>query len=264
MIKAFFADIDGTLLNSEHQMTPATRDILRSCQNRMHMALVSARSPSGIYPILLKNNLSMAIVSYNGGWIQDENKNVLYEEGMPAESALELIAYLEEKIPAVTWCLYSGDNWIVKTRSDPRVRREEELVEAFAKEGTPEYIHSLEKTHKILCICPEGQASPVAEELSGQFPSMTIVPSSNMLVEVMVKGINKANAVRFLCDYWGVPLREAVAFGDNYNDLEMLMTVGNGVVMGNAPEEMKQSGLYVTSGNDDDGIEVFLKKYIER
>ena len=260
MFKALFSDIDGTILNSKHQMTPATRNILQDAQEYMHMALVSARSPSGIYPILEKNQLSMAVISYNGAWIQDEKRNMLYEHGMPSDQAAEIIHFLEQQIPTAAWCLYSEDTWIVKNRCDHRIQREEKIVEAVAIEGSLHTILSFKNVHKILCICPEHQAPVVTEILSSRFPQLTIVPSSEILVEIMAGGTNKANAVRFLCNHWSVPLEATVAFGDNYNDLDMLKTVGCGVLMGNAPEKLKQQGLFVTSDYDHDGIERFLRK----
>lgn len=262
MFKAFFSDIDGTILNSNHQMTAATRAILQNVQKNTHMALVSARSPSGIYPILNKNRLSMSLVSYNGAWIQDEKGNLLFEHGMSPKTAFEIIDYLERYVPAAAWCLYSGDTWIVKTRSDHRVKREEEIVETAAVEGSLKTLLSLEKVHKILCICPEYQAPVIAERLSRQFQDLTIVPSSGREVEIMAEGISKAKAVCFLCNYWSVSPKQTVAFGDNYNDLGMLRTVGCGVLMENAPEELKQYGLHVTSDNNHDGIERFLRQYM--
>ena len=57
-----------------------------------------------------------------------------------------------------------------------------------------------------------------------------------------------------------LPAADALAFGDNYNDLEMLACVGMGVAMGNAPAAVKAASAAVTAGNDGEGIAAFLKK----
>lgn len=53
---------------------------------------------------------------------------------------------------------------------------------------------------------------------------------------------------------------QAIAFGDNYNDLDMLKLVGRGVVMQNAPEEIKKQMKYITKSNNEDGIYEYLQK----
>ena len=70
----------------------------------------------------------------------------------------------------------------------------------------------------------------------------------------MAGGINKAKAVKYLCDLRKIPLTSTIAFGDNYNDLEMLEAVGCGVLMGNAPSELQKHFSFVTKSNDQDGI----------
>ena len=78
-IKAVFTDVDGTLLNSAHRVTPRTGEwIHRILQRGIHFVIVSARSPSGIYPIMRRNDLHCALISYSGAMIMDEDRNVLY------------------------------------------------------------------------------------------------------------------------------------------------------------------------------------------
>ena len=75
----------------------------------------------------------------------------------------------------------------------------------------------------------------------------------------MAGGIHKARAVEWLCRFWGISPRETLAFGDNYNDLEMLQLC-RGAAMGNAPEEIRQKAEYVTADHDHDGIYRLLKE----
>ena len=70
----------------------------------------------------------------------------------------------------------------------------------------------------------------------------------------MQSGVTKSSAVKALCELWDIPLEDTVAFGDHYNDVEMLETAGMSFLMGNAPEELKQRFCNVTDSNDKDGI----------
>lgn len=53
---------------------------------------------------------------------------------------------------------------------------------------------------------------------------------------------------------------QVIAFGDNFNDLDMLQYAGLSVAMGNAPEEIKAAAKRVTLSNNDDGIAVVLNE----
>ena len=76
----------------------------------------------------------------------------------------------------------------------------------------------------------------------------------------MHKSATKGSAVRFLEDYFGVKDDEVIAFGDNFNDLDMLEHVGLGVAMGNAPDEIKQAANVVTATNNEDGLALILEE----
>ena len=76
----------------------------------------------------------------------------------------------------------------------------------------------------------------------------------------MQNGVTKSSAVKTLCKLWNVSLEDTVAFGDHYNDVEMLETVAMPFLMGNAPEELKSRFSNITESNDNEGIYHGLSK----
>ncbi|WP_029072883.1 Cof-type HAD-IIB family hydrolase [Kandleria vitulina] len=252
-----FSDIDGTLLNNEHKMTPRTKEAFHMLeQKHIPYAFVSARSPSGIYPILKENNLTCDIVSYSGGMIIDKNGNVLFSEGFPKHIAKEIISFLNPY--DVTWNIYSEDQWIVANKKDPRVINEENIVKAQSKEGTIEDVES--HVNKILCMCKPDETETIQKLLIDAFPNLNITRSSSILIEINANGISKAKAVELLCKKHHINIKDAFAFGDNFNDLDMLQCVGHPYLMENAPSSLKEMISEHTLSNNDDGIFVALKK----
>ena len=81
------------------------------------------------------------------------------------------------------------------------------------------------------------------------------------LFETIPKHISKGTGIRFLMDYLGEGLEETYAFGDSFNDLEMLQTVKHGVVMGNAKESFKKLIPLKTEGMNEGGIYNALKRF---
>ena len=100
------------------------------------------------------------------------------------------------------------------------------------------------------------------QALKEDYPDLSIAKSLPHLIEVMATGIDKGQAVKALADYYYVPISETMAFGDNYNDLEMLETVGQGILMGNAPQALQERIGKVTLDHNHDGIAQVLEKEI--
>ena len=94
-LEIVFSDVDGTLLNSEHKMLDGTKYAIQKLQEKdIPFVIISARSPSGIYPILEENGFSCPIICYSGALILDENKNTLYSTGFSRKVAEEVISFI--------------------------------------------------------------------------------------------------------------------------------------------------------------------------
>lgn len=253
--KIVFSDVDGTLLDSKHQMLESTLSSIRTLQQRdIPFVIISARSPSGIYPIQNQYQFQSPIISYSGALILDENRNVLYSKGFSKETAKQVITFIEDQKLDCSWNIYSMDTWIVKNKQDPRIIREENIVHASAVEGTADMLSEDADVGKILCMCNPDCILDIEQKLKKAFPTLSIVKSSDILLEIMQNEVTKSSAVKILCDLWDIPAEKAIAFGDNYNDAEMLETVGTPFLMGNAPEELKTRFSNITDPNDQDGI----------
>lgn len=65
-----------------------------------------------------------------------------------------------------------------------------------------------------------------------------------------------------ICDKCGIKLSNVIAFGDDYADIDMLKLSGIGIAMGNAIKEVKEAADIIIGSNDEDGIAVYLEKYL--
>ena len=260
-LTAVFSDIDGTMLDSRHRVSRRTREAVAALRGKgIPFVPVSARSPSGIFPILEDCGLRCPVIAYSGALILDEKGEVLFHRGMPVEEAARILAFLEGSGFDLSWCAYSPCDWIVRDRRDPRIALEEQIVRAQSREAPLSGIRG-GIVSKFLCICEPAQIAALEERLKAAFPGCSIVKSSGKLLEIMAGGVNKADAVRRFCALRGLDIREAAAFGDSYNDMEMLRAVGCGMLMGNAPAELEGafSGPVVKSCGED-GIYFALKE----
>lgn len=254
MKHAVFSDIDGTLLNSELRITPRTQYAIRALGQRdIPFVIASARSPSGIYPLLNEYGLHCPLIAYSGAVVCDADRNILLQQGFPRQEGVRLLHYIETHFPTVAWNVFSFDKWVTPDRSDPRIIQEEHIVRTAAEEGTADGI-TADTFHKILCICRPGEAAVLEGQLREKFPAFAMMRSGEAMLEIMAGGVGKGAAARALCTLWRLDPEEAAAFGDNYNDWDMLKAVGHGFLMANAPEALRQQFPRHTADHDSDGI----------
>jgi len=74
------------------------------------------------------------------------------------------------------------------------------------------------------------------------------------ILDVLNRGCSKGHALRRWAKEHGIAREQVMAIGDNFNDLEMLEFAGLAYVMGNASQELKQSGWRVTGSNSESGV----------
>lgn len=256
-----FCDVDGTLLSSRHEVLPGTVLAAGALKARgIPLVIVSARSPRGIRPIQREYGLEGPVAAYSGALVFDTDGSVISSVTFPLREALAVVRFLEAHPLKSVWNLFSGESWYVSAPSDPHVRAEEDIVKTFAERYAPGVLPEGAGVHKILVMCGKQDTAVIERDIRSAFPLLNVCRSSDVLIEIMAGGAGKDTAVRALCGRYGIPPDEAAAFGDQFNDADMLRAVGMPVVMGNAPEAMKAEFPFVTEDNDSEGIYSALKK----
>lgn len=111
--------------------------------------------------------------------------------------------------------------------------------------------HDRHTAHELLDLLP-----PLLDD------ALAVTHMGADCVEIGPAGIDKATALSWLCAHLQVDARDVVAFGDEYNDHEMLRWAGLGIAMGNANQLTRDLADEVTSANTDDGVAVALERLV--
>lgn len=261
--KIVFSDIDGTVLNSKHELLASTIEAVQKLAlKNIPFVLVSARMPKAMKLILDEMNVKMPMISYGGALVIDEQNQILHDDKINKLDTKSIVDEIELLWPDdVVINYYSDDNWFVKDEENKAVKREENITNVKASQADfKELINKDILPNKILCMTKANISSKIEAVLQEKFPQLNIVRSSDILIEIMNKDVSKANGIEVLLHHLNMIPAQAIAFGDNYNDLDMLKFVGRGVVMKNAPEEIKKQMKYITKSNNKDGIYEYLQK----
>ncbi|MBF0786334.1 MULTISPECIES: Cof-type HAD-IIB family hydrolase [unclassified Streptococcus] len=268
MIKLLALDMDGTLLNSQKQLTePQIKAIHKAVQSGVKLVLCTGRMLTGVKPYFNQLGLDAEneyVIVNNGcsthqtsdwkliDWAELSPEQIEYLATFLPESSMQLTLFDEEhyyvledepnqyshadaKLVYVEPTILSMENATNQTRH---------LFQAMFV-GTQEATDAFETKH--------------ASTLSENFD---VVRSQAVLLEILPAGTNKASALKKLADHLQILPEEIMAIGDANNDIEMLTFAGLSIAMGNANDLVKSLADDITDTNDQDGVAKAIYKHI--
>lgn len=268
-IKLILSDIDGTILDNNHQVDAHLRDTITELKKEsIPFVLASARSPHGMFPIAQELNLGAnPIACYNGALIVEGNKEhyqTLIEHGLSKADVKKIVALIKKQFPHISINFYSGGDWIVEeidqwvqieadiTKESPDIRNFDTLL---TDDSIP--------IHKLLLIANAQAIQEFFTYLKRvNFEDASFYLSKDNYLEVTSQSVSKENALLEIAKYYDISLSQTMAIGDNYNDIPMLKLAGLGVAMANAPQAVKNEADIETVSNNDNGVSKVIEDYV--
>lgn len=259
-------DIDGTLTNSQKEITPKTLEALLKIQEMGHtIILASGRPTHGVKKVsdlLQLEKFGGYVLCFNGARIMNvKTKEVVYQQRFPQECIAPLYEYaVQHDMGLVT---YEDNKVITGTRMDEYMEFEARLnlMELVEVDDFVNYIDF--DINKCLFTVKEDVAPQYEKELAEKYKDvLSVYRSESFFVEAMPLGVDKAASLDRLFEIIGVDKEDTVACGDGFNDMSMIEYAGVGVAMANAKDEVKAVADVVTEKtNDEDGLLEVVEKY---
>lgn len=256
--RAIALDLDGTLTNHDKVVTPRTRQALLKAQELGTVIILASGRPTyGIVPVAECLELEKRggyILSYNGGNIVNaKTGEKLFSQFLPDAVIPILYKYAKEKNHALLG--YAG-NEIITEMPDDQYVKEESRINKMNIRKVDNLLDALEPHPTKLLMTGDPTDMIKAEEelveILGE--KMDIFRSAPFFLELVPKGIDKAQSLLRLLAKINLTPADLMAFGDGYNDLSMLKLAGVGVAMANAAPEVRADADYVTLSNEEDGV----------
>ena len=271
MYRIFFTDIDGTLLNKERQITPEIKKEIRRLKTELKIPviLISSRMPKAMKHLHDELELNDPVIPYNGALILNspeikDESDIMVTATIDPETVKEIIKFKNNDDYHVS--LYYNDDWYVEgmdywadrevtsTKVFPSVISHEKVIEDWESSNAG--------AHKVMCMGKEDRIDKLSDWLNSEYPeTLNLYRSKPSFLEITSRKVSKATAAEFLLNRLGISLSEAVAAGDNYNDIDMLTKAGLGIAMGNAPDQVKDAADFTTLSNRENGLAAALKKF---
>jgi Cof subfamily protein (haloacid dehalogenase superfamily) len=248
-------DIDGTIINSDHQLTRKVRLALHQVARAgVHVVLVSARFPPSVLDFAGQIGLNEPVVTLNGAFVLDSRQQPLYRAVMAPVDVLTILALC--RLYNLAANLFVDFEWYVE-RIDGWIERETAIL-GFTPKILPALAALADQTEKILIMGDPAQVRELYADLNRQTRHISATFSKPSYCEITASGITKVTGLNQICQALNVPASAVVAIGDNFNDIDMLQFAGLGVAMGNAPTQVQAIADQVIGSNDEDGVADFV------
>lgn len=259
-------DIDGTLLNSQREITKEVYETIKKAKSHhVHIALCSGRAGFGLKPIInkLPKDSVEYIIAHNGAIIEEVKTGKVISEKYLKKEDLILFEQLSHEFR--THLSFYDKDHLYTTAQEINGSMAENMITQCCK------IHILnsaeEMENNILEIQfledEDKEIIRSMDELPKElYDNYYIVHSVERTLEITKKGVNKWNGILKLAQYLGVEEENIIAIGDEKNDREMIENAGIGIAMGNAIEMIKEISDFVTKTNDEHGVAYALKNVV--
>ncbi len=255
-------DMDGTLLNSQHQLSPGNEAALcRALENGVKIVFATGKTRTSAVPIIEKLKLDTPGVYRQGLVITHGDGSILYERTLAAVLAHKVAAFAQ----AVNCSMvaYSGPDIVTSVRdqyTDVFINYHEPAPIAY---GSWTAVFTARRVNKFIIVSTKeriDQIRPQLEQTIGQ--EATIVQALDYMVEILPPGASKGDGLRRVLAHLQIDPAQVMALGDGENDVEMLQLAGLGVAMGNGMPAAKKAADVVTATNDEDGVAQALARFL--
>ncbi len=245
-IKIIFFDIDGTLVDpATGQISAKTRETLhRLHQKGILLCIATGRAPASL-PDLGGLHFDL-MITFNGSLCYSKTETI-FSNPLSPDAVQQVIANATALGRPVSAALRDRlvANGIEKDLADYYTMAGVELTVADDFDEACQ-----EDVYQIMLGCRESDFPAIVQGANG----VQLAVSWDRAVDVISTTGGKGNAVKKVLEHFRLDTAESLAFGDSFNDLEMLQTVGTGVAMGNAAQQLKDIADAVCGPVSEEGI----------
>lgn len=253
MKKMIITDLDNTLLRSDKTISEYTIDVLKRCQSKgVKVAFATARSEQASSR-LFKQFVPDIFIGY-GGALVSVGDTVIHRFDMPADTSSQII---KECLNTAEVLSVSAINESVAFSSDRKY---------IVQNDSSYYKYtdfSSNLNYRYLKISLRATDQAAVEKIACHYPMCDMLRyTGEDLYRFANRDAVKWNAVKTVAEYFDINTESFVAFGDDYNDLEMLKKCGIGVVVKNAIDNVRFAAKYTCETNDNDGVAKWIEEHV--
>ncbi len=263
-IKACFFDLDGTLVRSDHSISPSVIEAVQRLERQgIAPVIATGRSYEALLPIKDKLGIKSPVIAYNGAMIVDgKDGSIMTHHTLPEEESRKIIKIARE-LDYFLLAYRDGELIYEKKRTES-----EEYCNRINIKGKLINFDDLSILNltKFIIINDHEKLNPVQDRILENYgEKLNAFFSDSRFLEIVPAGIDKGKAVEEVMRLLGGTVDQTMAFGDGFNDLPMLESVRWGIVMENGLPELKK--LFpperTAPSCEEDGVVTYLADFFK-
>jgi Cof subfamily protein (haloacid dehalogenase superfamily) len=274
-IRLIAIDLDGTLLDSDVQISQANLQALRRAHEAgIEIVLGTGRRHRFAMPIAESLGFDLWMISSNGAVTRSTRGELFHQDLLPKETAINLCRHMEQYRNNTVLTFDREGMGAIVCEDRQRLYG---VIQRWMEKNAPyiEYVSPIvealteDPIQAMFCGPVELMQAAQKDLLSSDFVAdftmlRTQYDLRNLcIVDILNAGCSKGHALERWANYRGIDRSEVMAIGDNYNDIEMLTFSGHPVIMGNASDDLKQNGWTVTGHNDESGVAAAIERVLD-
>lgn len=263
-IKMIVFDLDGTLLDFEHQLQPQTIEAVKMIRNKGIRTLVATgRMYCSAKPHTDRLGIVDPIITYNGALVVDPDSDErLFHNPIPFSTAKKITRMIVKN--GYHLQLYIDDKLYVDHENKYTERYKKiSGIDSHAVGKLDKFLDT-EPTKMLIIEEDDAKQVEINNFLNENFKDEIELSSSNSsFIEITKKGMSKAVPLEKLADNFNIKQEEVMAFGDGLNDLKMIEWAGLGIAMQNAHSELLEHCNNTAPDHDNLGIARYLKQHFD-
>ncbi|MCL2445602.1 MAG: HAD family hydrolase [Oscillospiraceae bacterium] len=255
-IQIIVTDLDRTLLRSDKSISPYTAQVLNRCRAAGIKLVFATARPENACKRSVNTICPDAIVS-NGGALARVGDEVVYRAAMDIETTNALLQQCQLQ-PSTGYITVETDKGFFVNKP---VDKNDPGWADFRPAHHMDFKLGLDcEAYKIVVEIAD---ATTAYALASDFPTVHVTSfSGEDWVQFADRAATKWNAIHHLAERWDIPTANIIAFGDDWNDIEMLRHCGVGVAVANALPQAKVAADFICARNDEDGVAQWLDKHV--
>lgn len=260
-------DMDGTTLNSHHEISPAVKVAIKKAQQQgVHILIASGRPFKGIQRYLEQLELNVPgnyVVSNNGALVHHAHDGSLIHQQLLGYEDYRRCQQVAESV-GLHFHVIDFDNVYTANRDiSPYTVRHVYLSQMpLFYRPADEMPHDAKFSKFMFVDHPEVLTAAIPNIPKELYDDYTLMRSSDFFLELFRKGSDKGVGVRVAAEQLGINKDDIMCVGDHENDIPMLTEAGISVAMGNAIQSVKAVADFVTETNDNDGVAMAIEKHL--
>ena len=264
-IRLLLADVDGTLLTNDKNLTPAASQAIGELRRAgVAMTIVSSRPPRGMRMLIQPLGLDCVMAGLNGGVYFNADLSVIRSFQVDPAAAKKAVDLMQSS--GVDVWIFTEREWLVRDRNAPHVEREAWILKFEPTVVSQFSDDQLKDAVKIVGVSDDAAkiGDCEAELTKALAAEASVTKSQAYYVEVTSPQANKGAVVVSMSASFNIPVEEIATIGDMPTDALMFHKSGFSIAMGNASDDVKAQASVVTDSNENDGFAKAVRRYVLR